>query len=82
MFSSSSSRAAPARTAPSNLGNVLSQILLCKQISPDFQQEELCSISKDAQELNELLDELQAHLPDPKDGEDGDDTVDEAHNCE
>ncbi|KAH8392455.1 hypothetical protein KR215_008904 [Drosophila sulfurigaster] len=56
---------APARTAPSNLGNVISQILLCKQINPDFQQEELCSISKDAQELSELLDELQSHLPNP-----------------
>ncbi|XP_034471938.1 uncharacterized protein LOC117779749 [Drosophila innubila] len=61
----------PTRTAPSNLGNVISQILLCKQISPDFQQEELCSISKDAQELNELLDELQTHLPNSE-------TIDEA----
>lgn len=57
---------APTRTAPSNLGNVIGQILLCKQISPDFQEEELCSISKDAQELNELLDELQSHLPNPE----------------
>lgn len=55
--------AAPSRTAPSNLGNVISQILLCKQINPDFQQEELCSIVKDSQELQELLEELQAHLP-------------------
>ncbi|XP_017846271.1 uncharacterized protein LOC108602629 isoform X2 [Drosophila busckii] len=54
---------APARTAPSNLGNALSQILLCKQINPDFQQEELCSIVKDAEELNELLTELQSHMP-------------------
>ncbi|EDW03315.1 uncharacterized protein LOC6562283 [Drosophila grimshawi] len=57
---------APARTAPSNLGNVISQILLCKQINPDFQQEELCSISKDAQELSELLSDLQSHLPSPE----------------
>ncbi|KAL7741219.1 hypothetical protein ACLKA6_015108 [Drosophila palustris] len=57
---------APTRTAPSNLGNVISQILLCKQINPDFQQEELCSIRKDAEELNELLDEMQSHLPNPE----------------
>ncbi|TDG46589.1 hypothetical protein AWZ03_007027 [Drosophila navojoa] len=63
---------APARTAPSNLGNVISQILLCKQINPDFQQEELCSISKDAQELYELLDELKPHLPSPETGNEAD----------
>ncbi|EDV31046.1 uncharacterized protein Dana_GF15161 [Drosophila ananassae] len=57
---------APSRTAPSNLGNVISQILLCKQINPDFQQEELCSIVKDSQELGELLEELQSHLPLPE----------------
>ncbi|XP_017152904.1 uncharacterized protein LOC108162597 [Drosophila miranda] len=57
---------APSRTAPSNLGNVISQILLCKQINPDFQQEELCSIAKDSQELSELLDELKAHMPLPE----------------
>ncbi|XP_030382803.1 uncharacterized protein LOC115630409 isoform X2 [Scaptodrosophila lebanonensis] len=55
---------AQTRTGPSNLGNVISQILLCKHINPDFQQEELCSISKDVQELTELLAELQAHMPD------------------
>lgn len=54
---------APSRTAPSNLGNVISQFLLCKQINPDFQQEELCSIVKDSQELSELLEELQAYMP-------------------
>ncbi|KMY87418.1 uncharacterized protein LOC6730529 [Drosophila simulans] len=54
---------APSRTAPSNLGNVISQFLLCKQINPDFQQEELCSIAKDSHELSELLEELQAHMP-------------------
>nr|XP_016939708.1 uncharacterized protein LOC108017219 [Drosophila suzukii] len=54
---------APSRTAPSNLGNVISQFLLCKQINPDFQQEELCSIVKDSQELAELLEELQAQMP-------------------
>jgi len=37
--------------------------LLCKQINPDFQQEELCSIVKDSQELSELLEELQAYMP-------------------
>ncbi|XP_017107018.1 uncharacterized protein [Drosophila bipectinata] len=57
---------APSRTAPSNLGNVISQILLCKQINPDFQQEELCSIVKDSQELGEILEELQTHMPLPE----------------
>ncbi|KAG4074454.1 hypothetical protein HA402_015743 [Bradysia odoriphaga] len=51
------------RAGPSNLGNVISQILLCKQITPDFNQEELCSITKDSQELNKILAEMQEFIP-------------------
>ncbi|XP_055680521.1 regulator of G-protein signaling 7-binding protein isoform X1 [Lutzomyia longipalpis] len=51
------------RAGPSNLGNVISQILLCKQITPDFNQEELCSINKDSQEIAHLLAEMQEFMP-------------------
>lgn len=51
------------RAGPSNLGNVISQILLCKQITPDFNQEELCSITKDSQELAKLLSDMQEYMP-------------------
>ncbi|EAL39096.2 AGAP009306-PA, partial [Anopheles gambiae str. PEST] len=51
------------RAGPSNLGNVISQILLCKQITPDFNQEELCSITKDSQEIARILQELQEFMP-------------------
>ena len=51
------------RAGPSNLGNVISQILLCKTIRPDFNQEELCSITKDSQDVGFLLGELQPYMP-------------------
>lgn len=51
------------RAGPSNLGNVISQILLCKQITPDFNQEELCSITKDSQEIAKILSEMQEFMP-------------------
>ncbi|XP_026474563.1 uncharacterized protein LOC113378250 [Ctenocephalides felis] len=51
------------RAGPSNLGNVISQILLCKQITPDFHEEELCSIKKDSQDLTRMLLELQEYMP-------------------
>lgn len=51
------------RAGPSNLGNVISQILLCKQITPDFNQEELCSITKDSQEIAKLLSDMQEYTP-------------------
>lgn len=51
------------RAGPSNLGNVISQILLCKQITPDFNQEELCSITKDSQEIARILQDLQEFMP-------------------
>ncbi|XP_044572060.1 uncharacterized protein LOC6504082 isoform X2 [Drosophila ananassae] len=51
------------RAGPSNLGNVISQILLCKQITPDFNEEELCSITKDSQDIAVLLSEMQEYMP-------------------
>ncbi|XP_047000646.1 uncharacterized protein LOC124616385 [Schistocerca americana] len=51
------------RPGPSNLGNVISQILLCKTITPDFNQEELCSIAKDSQDVLRLLQDMQEYLP-------------------
>ncbi|XP_039453059.1 uncharacterized protein LOC120431988 [Culex pipiens pallens] len=51
------------RAGPSNLGNVISQILLCKQITPDFNQEELCSITKDSQVIAQILQDLQEFMP-------------------
>ncbi|XP_055299257.1 uncharacterized protein LOC129566899 [Sitodiplosis mosellana] len=51
------------RAGPSNLGNVISQILLCKQITPDFNAEELCSITKDSQDIAKLLSDMQEYIP-------------------
>ncbi|XP_072944722.1 uncharacterized protein dcma isoform X2 [Epargyreus clarus] len=51
------------RAGPSNFGNVISQILLCKQITPDFNQEELCSIAKDTQEITRIVGDIQEYLP-------------------
>ncbi|XP_045482185.1 uncharacterized protein LOC123686215 isoform X1 [Harmonia axyridis] len=51
------------RAGPSNLGNVISQILLCKQITPDFHEEELCSIIKDSEEISKLIKDLQEYMP-------------------
>ncbi|XP_050666308.1 uncharacterized protein LOC126966353 [Leptidea sinapis] len=51
------------RAGPSNFGNVISQILLCKQITPDFNQEELCSIAKDTQEITRIFSDIQEYLP-------------------
>jgi len=42
---------------------VVSQILLCKQIRPDFNEEELCSIRKDSEEIGQLIAELQEFMP-------------------
>ncbi|XP_076675589.1 decima [Andrena cerasifolii] len=52
-----------SRPGPSNIGNVMSQILLCKQIRPDFYEEELCSIRKDSEEIRHLIAELQEFMP-------------------
>lgn len=37
--------------------------MLCKQITPDFNQEELCSITKDSQEITRILREMQEYMP-------------------
>jgi hypothetical protein len=42
---------------------VISQILLCKQINPDFQLEELGSITKDSKEIAKVLSEMQEFMP-------------------
>jgi hypothetical protein len=55
--------AAENRPGPSNLGNVISQILLCKQITPDFRQEELCSITKDSQDVRRMVQDMQEFMP-------------------
>ncbi|XP_043489261.1 uncharacterized protein LOC122515828 [Polistes fuscatus] len=52
-----------SRAGPSNIGNVISQILLCKQITPDFNEEELCSIKKDSAEIGALIADLQEFMP-------------------
>lgn len=51
------------RPGPSNLGNVISQILLCKQITPDFRQEELYSITKDSQDVRRMVQDMQEFMP-------------------
>jgi hypothetical protein len=42
---------------------VISQILLCKQITPDFRQEELCSITKDSQDVRRMVQDMQEFMP-------------------
>lgn len=55
------------RAGPSSMGmgNVISQILMCKELKPglDFQNQELGSITKDSQEIAKLLSEVQEFLP-------------------
>lgn len=46
-----------------NIGNVLSQLLLCKQITPDFHSEELNSINKDSKEIAKLVADMQEFMP-------------------
>lgn len=41
----------------------MSQIILCRQLNPDFNQEELCSIDKDIGDISGLLDEMQEFMP-------------------
>ncbi|XP_017773150.1 PREDICTED: uncharacterized protein LOC108560205 isoform X2 [Nicrophorus vespilloides] len=51
------------RAGPSNFGNVITQILLCKQLAPDFNVEEVFSVSKDIREIERLLAEMQEFMP-------------------
>jgi hypothetical protein len=57
------SHVAENRPGPSNLGNVISQILLCKQITPDFRQEEQCSITKVSQDVRRMVQDMQEFMP-------------------
>ncbi|XP_076620010.1 decima isoform X1 [Colletes latitarsis] len=52
-----------SRTGPSKIGNAISQIVLCAQITPNFYEEELCSIKKDSEEIRDLINELQEFMP-------------------
>ncbi|KAF4520747.1 hypothetical protein B566_EDAN007376 [Ephemera danica] len=65
--SSSSTKTPKNRPGPSNLGNVISQILLCKTITPDFNQEELNSINKDSEDIRAMLEEMQEYMPQQQD---------------
>ena len=56
-------RSTENRAGPSNLGNVISQILLCKQITPDFNEEELSSIVKDTHDVTKIISDLQEYMP-------------------
>lgn len=51
------------RAGPSNLGTVFSQIILCKQLAPDFNAEELRSIWKDSEDIQRLIDDLSEFMP-------------------
>jgi len=55
------------RPGPSNMGNLISQLLLCKTITPDFNQEELASINKDSEEIKGLLADMQEYMPQQQD---------------
>ncbi|XP_073822506.1 uncharacterized protein [Musca autumnalis] len=50
------------RSRPTNIGNVLGQLLLCKQIAPDFNQEELNSIMNAIKDIKTLQKELQKYI--------------------
>ncbi len=53
------------------IGSVLSQIVLCKSMKPDFNAEEKVSIEKDTRELRQIIGEMAECLPqeDPEKGE-------------
>ncbi|CAL4144793.1 unnamed protein product, partial [Meganyctiphanes norvegica] len=53
------------KPGPSGLGGlgVISQLLLCKQLQPNFQQEEVCSIEKDIEDIVAILKEMQEFMP-------------------
>jgi hypothetical protein len=49
------------------MGNLISQLLLCKTITPDFNLEELASINKDSEEIKGLLADMQDYMPQQQD---------------
>jgi len=50
-------------TTTQGLGNVLSQIILGKQVVPDFDVEEKASIEKDTLEIRQIILEMAEYLP-------------------
>ncbi|KAL7288737.1 uncharacterized protein LOC106648148 isoform X2 [Trichogramma pretiosum] len=52
-----------SKSGPSNISNVITQILLCRQITPDFNEEEINSIQKDSEDISDLVAELQEFMP-------------------
>ncbi len=48
---------------PNGIGSVLSQIVLCKSMKPDFNAEEKVSIEKDTRELRQIIGEMAECLP-------------------
>jgi hypothetical protein len=42
---------------------MFSQIILCKQLAPDFNAEELRSIRKDSEDIQRLIDDLSEFMP-------------------
>ncbi len=59
------------KPTPHGLGSVLSQIVLCKSMKPDFNAEEKVSIEKDTREMREIIEEMAECMPkeDPDKGE-------------
>ena len=53
------------KPGPSGMGGlgIISQLLLCKSLQPDFQQEEICSIEKDFEDISTILKEMQEYMP-------------------
>ena len=53
------------KPGPSGMGGlgIISQLLLCKSLQPDFQQEEICSIEKDLDDICAILKEMQDYMP-------------------
>ena len=50
-------------TTTQGLGNILSQIVLGKQVVPDFDAEEKASIEKDTREIRQIILEMAEYLP-------------------
>ena len=51
------------KPTPNGLGSVLSQIVLCKSMKPDFNAEEKVSIDKDTREIRSIIAEMAECLP-------------------
>ena len=58
------------KPTPHGLSSVLSQIVLCKSMKPDFNVEEKVSIEKDSREIRAIIAEMGECLPkeDPEKG--------------